>query len=732
MNEIRKSPLKDLGYNFIPLSYLPKGKDEYHLRFKQQCIKKNYRQLTDREKEILLQRDNQSDNWSNILVTDGFNAEQVRNCFFYGHIRIGKMDPICLEFHKVKLPVGLYNSTIVSCDIGDNAAIHHVGHLGHYIIGDEVIISRVDEMTTAHSAKFGNGIVKEGEDEKQRVWLEVCNENAGRKIIPFIGMLPGDAWLWSHHRDHEKLQSKLKAITENLFDKQHGYYGIVGDRTIIKSCKIIKDVNIGSDAYLKGANKLKNLTIHSAPYATTQIGEGCELVNGIIEEKCRIFYGVKAVRFYLASNSQLKYGARLINSYLGNNSTISCCEVLNSLIYPFHEQHHNNSFLCAANIGGQSNIAAGATLGSNHNSRSADGELIAGRGFWPALCVSIKHHSKFASFTLLAKGDYPTELNIRIPFALVSNDVSRDRLVIMPGYWFMYNMYALARNAGKYVQRDGRPTQKQRIENHYLAPDSINEIFDAFEIIEYAVGKAYLLKQNKFKEDEHKTIIKTGKKLLNENNPVVDQLEVLLDGVENSGRKVLLIKARAGYHTFREMIEVYCAEEILSAIEKASPKNLSLWIKENIKSGKRKSWINVGGQLIEQSVIDKIIADIAVGKIKSWEQIHRFYLIEGERYPKAKLAHAIASYNEVFGNDLKQPDQMIGLLEKAFNTKTKMLNNMSSSREKDYTSPFRTMAYANRKEMDAVTGKLEENSFILEQTAILKKMKAQIGKIKKK
>ena len=141
---------------------------------------------------------------------------------------------------------------------------------------------------------------------------------------------------------------------------------------------IIKDTRIGSDAYLKGATKIKNVTINSSAAAPTQIGEGCEIVNGIIGEGCRVFYGVKAVRFILASHSQLKYGARLINSYLGNNSTISCCEVLNSLIFPFHEQHHNNSFLVAATLKGQSNIAAGATIGSNHNSRGADGEMIAG------------------------------------------------------------------------------------------------------------------------------------------------------------------------------------------------------------------------------------------------------------------------------------------------------------------------------------------------------------------
>ena len=165
---------------------------------------------------------------------------------------------------------------------------------------------------------------------------------------------------------------------------------------MIKNCRIIKDTKIGSDAYIKGANKLKNLTINSDKERKSQIGEGCELVNGIIGYGCRIFYGVKAVRFITASHSQLKYGARLINSYLGNNSTISCCEVLNSLIFPAHEQHHNNSFLCASMLLGQSNIAAGATIGSNHNSRGADGEIIAGRGFWPGLCVSLKHNSRFA------------------------------------------------------------------------------------------------------------------------------------------------------------------------------------------------------------------------------------------------------------------------------------------------------------------------------------------------
>lgn len=129
--------------------------------------------------------------------------------------------------------------------------------------------------------------------------MEICNENGGRSILPFNGMLASDAWLWAKYRDDERLLEKFKQFTDIRFDTQRGYYGKIGDRTVIKNCGIIKDVWIGSDAYIKGANKLKNLTINSGPDAPSQIGEGCELVNGIIGLGCRIFYGVKAVRFIM-------------------------------------------------------------------------------------------------------------------------------------------------------------------------------------------------------------------------------------------------------------------------------------------------------------------------------------------------------------------------------------------------------------------------------------------------
>src|SRR5690606_30586353 len=397
------------------------SRKQLHLPANYPKLEKRYRPLTDGEIAILLKNNNHAADWNNIWVSDIFNPEQIKNSSFYGVVKIGDIPPHYLDYRDLQLPCGIYHSCLINSIVGDNNAIHHVRYMANFITGDNVILSNINEMETSYNAKFGNGILKQGEDEDKRIWIELCNENGGRAILPFTGMQAADAFLWTRYRHDDILQNKLVEITENPFSKEGGFFSEIGNNAVIKNSNMIKDVIIGDHTYIKGVNKLKNVTIHSTREAYTQIGEGCEIVNGIIGYGCRIFYGVKAVRFILSSFSHLKYGSRLINSFLGDSSTICCCEVLNSLLFPAHEQHHNNSFLCAALVMGQSNMAAGATIGSNHNSRAADGEIIARRGFWPGLCVSLKHNSYFASYTLIVKGDFLHELNIKIPFSLISN-----------------------------------------------------------------------------------------------------------------------------------------------------------------------------------------------------------------------------------------------------------------------------------------------------------------------
>lgn len=732
-NSIKKSPISALGYGFIPANQIPKGKNEYYLRNIQNRSGITYRQLTAYEIEVLVRNRNTSDNWNHLLVSDAFNAELVKNCKFYGLVRIGKLEPFCLEFSDLKVPVGLYNSTIISCNLGDNVSIDNVNYLSHYILGNEVIINNVNELVTTNHGKFGVGIIKKEEAEAVRIWMEICNENGGRSVLPFNGMLPGNAFLWSKYRDDASLLQKFKEFTEARFNDLRGYYGKVGDRTVIKNTAIIKDVWIGEDAYIKGANKLKNLTINSGSEGTTQIGEGCEIVNGIIGFGCRIFYGVKAVRFIMASHSQLKYGARLINSYLGNNATISCCEVLNTLIFPAHEQHHNNSFLCAALVMGQSNIAAGATIGSNHNSRAADGEIVAGRGFWPGLCVSLKHNSKFASFTILAKGDYPAELNIPLPFSLVSNDFSKDELVIIPCYWLMYNMYALARNSWKYVDRDKRIERIQHIEYNYLAPDTINEIFTALQILEEAVGRNFLQKNNPAIKLSKEQCIEEGKILLNSPTTNWSSFEVNVSSFENSKRNTKLLKTDKAYQLYKELVHYYFTTTMLELVQETKFNNWNDLIKKYTSKAKRNEWLNIGGQLMPLDIVNTLKEKIKKGTIKSWDAVHDFYSQQSTLYKTQKVHHAIGAILELNQISAKQLDETFfnKLLTEAVNTKTWMSQSIYQTRSKDYNSNFRKMVYDTQEEMEQVMGKLEDNGFIQQEIEDLKVFKQKINKLRK-
>jgi hypothetical protein len=708
MSQIKKGNIVRLGFDFIPPAFIPKGKDENHQRFEQNA-RSDYRSLTLEEIVVLIENGNRADSWEHILVCDPFIPHQIRHNNFFGLVRIGAMEPIYLEYRNLKLESGIYNSTIVSCDIGDAVAIHHVRYMSHFIIGNDVILSNISEMETSSTAKFGNGILREGESEDLRIALELCNENGVRSILPFDGMQAADAYLWTRNRQDLQLQNRFKEITEKRFSKTRGSYSVIGDRCIIKNSQNIKNVNIGSDAYIKGINKLKNVTINSSPDAFTQIGEGCELVNGIVGYGCRIFYGVKAVRFILSSFSQLKYGARLINSFLGDNSTISCCEVLNSLIFPAHEQHHNNSFLCAAVVMGQSNMAAGATVGSNHNSRAADGEIIAGRGFWPGLCVSLKHNSRFASYTLLVKGDFPHELDIQIPFSLINNDVKNDKLIIIPGYWFMYNMYALIRNGNKYESRDKRLLKNQYLEYDILAPDTVNELFNSLRIIEFAVGSHH---NARLSDVTHEQILIDGKaRLTGDSHEIPSSIEV--SGFEHSKRKVELVKVGQAYSLFKRFIQYYGSIHIIDFLKNNSFEQL----KVKMKDSQRLEWENIGGQLIEKDAIEQLMSEIKSGKIDEWEDVHKYYHDLSKSYLESKRSHAFASILEITGETWETItiETLKSWLHEAILHRTWMVNEIFASRAKDYVNPFRNMVYNSDEERDIVVGKLDENSFILQQ-----------------
>lgn len=718
MNNVSIIPFEKLNHDFIEGEDIPKGKDEYFLRDAQTRkaikIKNGWRHLTAKEIVTLIKNNNISDNWDNVLVCNPFDPSLISGNNFHGLVRIGAVTHNVLQYHDLRLPIGITNCNIVNCDIGNNVALHEVHYIANYIIGDQCILFNIQEMTTTNHAKFGNGILKKREEEDVRVRIELMNESGARTILPFDGIITADAYMWAKYIDDTTLQERLQNITQNSFDDRRGYYGTIGANSVIKNSLIIKDAKIGSHCYIKGVSKIKNITVNSSEKEPSQIGEGCILVNGIVGFGCHIFYSVTAIRFVIGNNSNLKYGARLINSFMGDNSTISCCEVLNNLIFPSHEQHHNNSFLISSIVMGQSNIAAGATLGSNHNSRTADGEIQAGRGFWPGLCASVKHNSRFASYTLLAKADYPAELDIQLPFALLSNNTRNNELEIMPAYWWMHNMFALARNTDKYRKRDKRITKVQHIEFDTYAPDTMEEVILGRKLLEIFTAKAWCRAHNKpFEAIDTAKLREMGKKLLNGDPKEVRKLEVLGDRMEKSGRNCRILKPYEAYHAYGDMLTYYGVTNVIQYIEDHQITRFKDLAKELGKNHRRqKVWINMGGQVMMEKDLDRIRADINAGVLNSWKEIHKRYDEIWKRYPTDKQSHAYLSLCYLLETDNFTEAQWKHMLREAIRIQQYICDQVYESRNKDYTNPFRHSTTRNEAEFLHLYGQIDEIGFV--------------------
>ena len=684
-------------------------------------FKNTHRHLSVQEITLLVKNHNTSSDpeWQNIFVKigeDNFDANLVHECSFSGLVILGRIRNARLKFHDLELTEGLYDSYIEDCEIGDDCVIRNVEYLVNYHIAERVMLFNIQEMSCTNHSKFGNGILKNGESESNRIWIGVCNENDGRAVLPFEAMISADAYLWATYREDKELLRRFVEMTEQGNTGALDTFGIVESDTVIKNCTLLKDAKIGSFAYIKGAFKLKNITVLSSAEEPSQIGEGVELVNGIMGYGSKAFYQAVAVRFILGRNCQLKYGARLLNSILGDNSTVSCGQLLNNLIFPFHEQHHNSSFLIASLVQGQSNIAAGATVGSNHNSRSPDGEIQSGRGFWPGLNSSFKHNSKFASFVLAVKGSYQRELNIIYPFSLVASQGADKAVHIIPAYWFMYNMFAIARNNSKFKKRDKRVVRVQHIETNPLAPDTIQEVLRAMEKLVWLTSSYMHESGSKFDFDEMSLdeCFSAAKSYLLENT---DPNFTLFDADCQKKYGGEIYKPTKGYLEYQKIVKYFAVSCLLDYCKNLGKESISRADIEKLRAVPLyTTWINAGGQVMPEEKAEELFIKIKSYEIGDWRAVHAFYDDVELHYLEYKTRYAVYLLERIYEQNIANFSAEIfdDIIADVTNVSDCMYKSSVVSREKDYTDYFRKIVYRNDDEMTAGLGTLEDNSFLQE------------------
>ena len=593
--------------------------------------------LKDEEVKILENNSCWADDWKQIHVKRPFDPSLIHGTGFYGTVYIGRLEKGFILFHGVSHPIGIFGCQITSSCIDDYSSISR-STVSESIIGRNVIIHNCSELST------------DPDGFKKPVIIGAGNEKAGRDALLFNGITMEEIWMQTHLKSNDILQqfltqfnkAKLAAVTP---------YTVIEDNCVIENAKAVRSIKLGRRGIISGAARVEECVIASGSASRTAIGDNAIVKQSFIGGGVNIESGAFVEQCFLDRQVTIKQRARVIQSAVGSNSTIACGEVQNCFIAPLHEQHHNSSFLIAADIGGQCNIASGANLGSNHNSRSNDGELVAGRGFWAGLSTSVKYCSSFAPFTLLAKSSFAHELNIELPFSLVSDNVKDNTLDVMPAYWWRHNMYALFRNNWKFQKRLGKGGEG--IEYQFMAPDTAEEVQKALDLL-----KEYKKKIPAFT-------------------------------MENSSRKVQILGIDDGIKAYKEMLLWYGVSTVLAWLERPGVRAGKYNDIPVDASRKTWGWTNVCGHLVCNVDLKQMVQEIEKGDFISWDDVEERFERFDLEYPKTRFAHALHVLALLYGK--KQFDQE--MLEKIKTDYKKLSDKIKkqivATRTKDFENKFR-------------------------------------------
>ncbi|MBR1912772.1 MAG: DUF4954 family protein, partial [Treponema sp.] len=189
--------------------------------------------------------------WQNVYVSDKpgeFDPSLIIQSEFNGLVVLGCIRPATLKYHDLELRTGIYRSVLYNVTIGNDCVVHNVSYLSNYTIGNRVMLFNIQEMSCTEHSKFGEGILKEGEPEENRIWIGVGNENGNRSVLAFRDMIPADAYLWSRYREDSALMKRFVELTESGNDGKNNTVGVVEDDVVIKNCTLLKDAYVGSFA----------------------------------------------------------------------------------------------------------------------------------------------------------------------------------------------------------------------------------------------------------------------------------------------------------------------------------------------------------------------------------------------------------------------------------------------------------------------------------------------------
>lgn len=567
-------------------------------------IKPKYRSLNTKEIEILISQGCQSDTWENVKVKEGFDPKRIRNSRFTGEIRLGVSSKYVEFPGGIKHPAGIHNSTLYNCTVGDECFISGVrNYIANYDIADDVVIENLEVMYTEGETTFGNGIA-----------VAVLNETGGREVLMFDRLSAHLAYILALYRHRPKLIEKINGMINRYSQKKKSTRGYVGSGTSIINTGQIKNVWIGENTKVEGANHLEEGSINSTSADPVEIGcgvsaknfiisSGSEITDSTLLDTCFVGQGVELGRNYSAENSLF------FSNCIGFHG--EACSIFAG---PYTVTHHKSTLLIAAyfsflNAGSGSNQSNHMyKLGPIHQGIVERGSKTTSDSYmlWPA---------RVGAFTLVMGRHYKNSDTTNLPFSYLIE--SHDESVLVPGI----NLQSVGtiRDAQKWPKRDKRkdPELIDQINFNLLSPFTIQKMWKGRDILKSLKGNSGRQSDYYFYEN----------------------------------CKIQRRALERGLDLYTMGIHKFLGNSLISRMEKKKVKNVDeLFVKlEPCNRFGAGDWVDLAGLFVPKSLVEELLYRIEFNGLNRLEDIQKEFEKWHKDYYEMEWTWAKAKLEEEFG-----------------------------------------------------------------------------------
>ena len=429
-----------------------------------------YRQLTDIEQQQLRQQGCYAQDWSKVLVREGFSADRVREVRFSGTVKMGRFEGAFELPGGITVDAGIYHAMLHNVELGDDVRLYNINnYIANYRIGRGTCIENINAILVDGETTFGNG-----------VRVAVMNEGGGREIPIFDHLTASLAYVMTLYRHRPTLISTLERMIDDYADRQRSTMGEIGENVRILNCGTIKNTRIGDYAVLSGVSRLKNGTVQSNAAAPVKLGSGVKCTDFIIcsgvsigdstlVDKCFVGQGCIFDKHYSAGESLFFSNCQGMHG--------EACAIFAG---PYTVTHHKSTLLIAGmfsflNAGSGSNQSNHMyKLGPIHQGLAERGAKTTSDSYllWP---------SKIGAFSLVMGRHTHHADTSELPFSYLIENQSESYLV--PGA--NLRTVGTIRDAQKWPKRDNRkdPDKLDQINFNLLSPYTVQKMWHGRDVL---------------------------------------------------------------------------------------------------------------------------------------------------------------------------------------------------------------------------------------------------------